>query len=115
VRELRNVIDRAVVLSPPNEVLPENLPAKVLAPAASSQPPPAMAKGSQALRDSSSEEPLGHVKEELRALERARILEALERCEGNQSRAAEMLGMSRRTLVTRLGEYGLPRPRKRRE
>jgi DNA-binding protein Fis len=42
-------------------------------------------------------------------------VDALEQCGGNQTRAAEMLGISRRTLVTRLGEYGLPRPRKRPE
>ena len=45
--------------------------------------------------------------------ERRRILEALGRCAGNQSQAAKMLGISRRTLVSRLDKYGLPRPRKR--
>jgi pSer/pThr/pTyr-binding forkhead associated (FHA) protein len=46
--------------------------------------------------------------------ERARILAALEKCAGNQTHAAKLLGISRRTLVSRLGEYALPRPRKRR-
>jgi DNA-binding NtrC family response regulator len=46
------------------------------------------------------------------AAERGRILEALERCAGNQTKAARLLGMSRRTLVARLETYGLPRPRK---
>jgi DNA-binding NtrC family response regulator len=45
--------------------------------------------------------------------ERRRILEALEECRWNQTRAAERLGISLRTLVTRLGEYDIPRPRKR--
>jgi Bacterial regulatory protein, Fis family/FHA domain len=49
---------------------------------------------------------------ELAKVERARIVEALERCGGNQTRAAALLGISRRTLVNRLTEYGLPRPLK---
>lgn len=43
--------------------------------------------------------------------ERRRIIEALRRCAGNQSRAAELLRMPRRTLVKRLREYGIPRGR----
>jgi transcriptional regulator with GAF, ATPase, and Fis domain len=46
-------------------------------------------------------------------LERGRILAALELCAGNQTRAAEHLGISRRTLVARLGGYGITRPRKK--
>jgi two-component system response regulator AtoC len=45
-------------------------------------------------------------------LERGRIITALAQCAGNQSRAATVLGMSRRTLVRKLGQYRLPRPRR---
>jgi DNA-binding NtrC family response regulator len=45
-------------------------------------------------------------------LERDRILSAIERCGGNQTRAAKLLGMPRRTLVSRLAKYDVPRPRK---
>ena len=39
------------------------------------------------------------------------ILDALERCAGNQTRAAEYLGLPRRTFCSRLREYNIPRPR----
>ena len=45
--------------------------------------------------------------------ERALIARALEQAGGNQSKAAELLGISRRTLINRLDEYGMKRPRKR--
>jgi len=47
-----------------------------------------------------------------RALERRRIAEAMDRCGGNQTRAAKLLQISRRTLVTRLTEFGFARPLK---
>ncbi|MFO0660163.1 MAG: sigma 54-interacting transcriptional regulator [Polyangiaceae bacterium] len=47
-----------------------------------------------------------------RDVTRERVQRALEQCAGNQTQAAKLLGISRRTLVTRIEEYGLPRPRK---
>jgi DNA-binding NtrC family response regulator len=44
--------------------------------------------------------------------EREQIQDALARCGGNQTRAAAMLGMARRTLVKKLATMGLPRPRR---
>ncbi|MCH9688429.1 MAG: FHA domain-containing protein [Deltaproteobacteria bacterium] len=44
--------------------------------------------------------------------ERQRILDALTTCAGNQTAAARMLKMSRRSLVYRLDKYGIARPRK---
>jgi len=67
-----------------------------------SAPPPARAPGAD-------------LRSEIEALERARVSEALQTCAGNQSEAARILGMSRRTLVKRLSSWGFPRPRARRE
>jgi len=45
-------------------------------------------------------------------VERRRIVDALEECAGNQTRAAQRLGITRRALVRRLEKYDLPRPRR---
>ncbi len=45
--------------------------------------------------------------------ERERIVDALARCGGNQTKAAKLLKISRRTLVSRLDQYKIVRPRKR--
>jgi two-component system, NtrC family, response regulator AtoC len=89
IRELRNTIERAVLLSRGASVEVEDLPMermmlKVSAPA-------------------SAEDAAG---------ERERIERALRDCAGNQTRAAALLGISRRTLVNRLGELGIARPHK---
>ena len=44
--------------------------------------------------------------------ERERIIEALAACAGNQSRAARLLGIPRRTFVSKLDAYQIPRPKK---
>jgi DNA-binding NtrC family response regulator len=106
IRELRNVIERAVLLCDAEEITPEHLPAKLRTRVASAlaptMPPPFR-------RDARRE--LMH---EMEQLERRRIVEALDACAGNQTQAAEKLGISRRTLVTRLSQFDLPRPRKAR-
>ena len=49
------------------------------------------------------------IRDEMRAIERRRIVEALEGCSGNQSQAARALGMPRRTFVARLKQYAIRR------
>jgi len=51
--------------------------------------------------------------QEIKALERTRIIEALGRYAGNQSEVAKALGISRTTLISRLQEFGPPRPRRK--
>jgi DNA-binding NtrC family response regulator len=43
----------------------------------------------------------------LKDVEKVRILAALEECSGNKSKAAVMLGISRRTLHRKLNEWGM--------
>ena len=47
------------------------------------------------------------------AIEKRRIEEALSSSGGNQTQAAAKLGISRRTLVSRLSQYDFIRPRKK--
>jgi two-component system response regulator AtoC len=56
---------------------------------------------------------LANLRRQLAELEVERVLEALKESGGNQSLAAQRLGMSRRSLVYRLTAFGLTRPRKR--
>ena len=90
VRELRNVLERALVVAPAGEIRLEDLPAlRAAAPGAD--------RGA----------PAGPPPLSLAERERAAILEALERSGGNREQAAGLLGISVRTLYTRLREYGL--------
>ncbi|MFO0734264.1 MAG: sigma 54-interacting transcriptional regulator [Labilithrix sp.] len=99
VREVRNVLERAMLMTTSKTILPEHLglPERVPPP-----PPPPEASGASA--------PL---RAELDALERQRILDALAEAGGNQTKAAKLLRMPRRTFILRLETYGVPRPRKR--
>jgi DNA-binding NtrC family response regulator len=51
---------------------------------------------------------------EVLARERKQIVDALSACAGNQTGAAKILGISRRTLVNRLNFHSIPGPRKNR-
>jgi DNA-binding NtrC family response regulator len=89
VRELENAIERAVAFARGTEITPEALPERVRT-----------SGGASALIARSVEQNLT-----LRELEREYILEVLRRAGGNKSRAAELLGLDRKTLYRRLDEY----------
>ena len=93
VRELKSVIERALLVAD-GAIDVEDLGLATAAPRAPSSAPSA-----------------GTLADDLAELERTRILEALETCGGNQTRAAELLGMPRRTFVKRLATLGIRRPR----
>ncbi|HEX3480597.1 MAG TPA: sigma 54-interacting transcriptional regulator [Kofleriaceae bacterium] len=98
VRELRSVIERAAVLSSGEVIVPADLPAQLTGVAGGSAPP----AGGGDSQDDTRPPPTD---------ERERILEALDQCAGNQTRAAKQLGVSLRTLVNWLTKYKIPRPR----
>jgi transcriptional regulator with GAF, ATPase, and Fis domain len=115
VRELKNVIQRAVLLSAGGPITVDRLPERKRArPAA---PEPGAATGANPLVDHAKTARLPALlldekRETVESLERRRIHAALEECAGNQTRAAKLLGISRRGLCIKLEKYGLPRPRK---
>ena len=88
VRELENVLRQTLLLSPFALILPENLPEKL-------RPP--------RLPETSLLTPL-------ETAERQQILRALESTAWNQSRAAQRLGIDRKTLRTKIQRYGLVKP-----
>jgi two-component system response regulator AtoC len=120
IRELRNVIERAVLLCSGEVITREHLPMEklgvVLAPSMRISARPALPLP-QEDEDDLPVPPDGVTGEisipSENDLERARIMDALEKCGGNQSQAAKLLGTSRQTLIRRIQEYDIPRPRKR--
>ncbi len=146
IRELRNAMERAVLLAGDGDIGVEQLEVeqmgrKLGASGADrrSSPPPRASMGPGGDRESRSSsralQPRGdvrldtspprrlsgpplHVPAEVttalaRDPEAARLLAALDTCDWNQTKAATLLGISRRTLVTRLTAYGLTRRRTR--
>ena len=89
VRELINVIEYSFVLCHEGEIMPNHLPARVTG------KQPSMAPRRRAVKKQNDE------------AERKRILEALAATGGNQSKAAEILGISRVTLWKRLKAFDI--------
>ena len=89
VRELENLIERAVVISRNQELLPADFPADLFSPY------PEIKGGS--LETGMTVE----------AAEKILILKTLKAHSGNKTKAAEVLGISSRTLRNKLQEYGL--------
>jgi PAS domain S-box-containing protein len=91
VREIRNVVERAMVLEDSGVITPASLALGQGAIYPAHVSPPPLAAGESSLED----------------VERAMLESALEKCSGNQTRAAKMLGVSRDTLRYRIKKFGL--------
>jgi two-component system, NtrC family, response regulator AtoC len=91
IRELKNVIERAVLLCEGPVLEPEHLPLE---------------------RSLTESQKMTTSAAGIARSERDRIINALAACAGNQSRAAKMLGIPRRTFVSKLDAYKIPRPKK---
>jgi DNA-binding NtrC family response regulator/pSer/pThr/pTyr-binding forkhead associated (FHA) protein len=101
VRELRNVVERAALLVTGSVIEVADL--ELISSTDGDAPGNATAAVEAALA------PVAF--KAVPVSEGERIAEALATCGGNQRRAATLLGMSRRTLVRRIAQLKLPRPR----
>lgn len=104
IRELEHAMAYAAALVDGDRVEPWHLPETVVREhaAATDEAPPAIA--SAVARPAASFRPIA---EELQALERRRMTEALRATGGVQRRAAELIGMPVRTFTFKLTQYGL--------
>jgi two-component system, NtrC family, response regulator AtoC len=96
IRELRNVIERAVLLAEGDAIRLANLPRELQAPDPE--------RDAAAQNGGASE--LGPAGVDLASLERMLLREALRRAEGNRSVAGRLLGLSRHQVRNRLAKYG---------
>lgn len=112
IRQLRSTIERAVLISAgrPIDVEHLQLDAELSAGQLDHTPKEPLIAAPRALGPAPGESEKLRV--EVARLERDRVTDAMNRTGGNQTRAAELLGISRRALIHRLDAYGLPRPRK---
>ncbi len=97
VRELKNLMEHAALMADGPELLPDDLPSRVLR--GPDTPRVGQDQGEVVFR-TERVVPLADV-------EKAAIAHALRHCNGNKTRAAELLGIARQTLRTKVKEYEL--------
>jgi len=95
VRELKNAIDYAVATTEGPTIQPWDLPARV------------MGRKTDEIPVIRAERKFRPINDELRELERRRIIEALEAHDGVQTHAAAAIGMPLRTFTFRMRQYGI--------
>lgn len=110
VRELENVIERAVVMARGDTLLPEDLPAEVRTP----RPAVVTAEAVETTLDTAVQQLYALARQDkklkiLPAVERELITRALTETAGNQVQAARLLGITRATLRKRIEKFGIQR------
>jgi len=99
VREMRNLIERAMLLSGSGRLTVDGLPTELMT--------SAIVAGSDSEENAEPLIVLGPKGVDIREVERLLVEKAIEQADGNQSRAAQLLGLSRDQLRYRLQKYGL--------
>jgi DNA-binding NtrC family response regulator len=102
VRELRNLVESLVVLTPTTEIRLADLPEELSRFEAVEFIP-----STQETAVTTPTSPAGRSSLTMDEIERRAILDALDRTGGNRTQAAEMLGIGLRTLQRKLKEYRL--------
>jgi DNA-binding NtrC family response regulator len=102
IRELKNCLARAVILSKGVYVTPESLPQKITRQA----PPEPSGQPGLAPPAERAEGPAG-AGLTLKDMETELIITTLKRCQGNKTLAARMLGISRKGLYEKMDRLGI--------
>ena len=102
VRQLRNCLERAVLLSNNGQITVSELPPEVVRVSLAAALPVALQPGALAEIATPNSGPLS-----LREVERQQILAALEQTSWHRGKTAELLGISPSTLYRRLRDYNL--------
>lgn len=97
IRELENIIQRSVVLTRDSFIKTEDLPNEMVP-----------LRKSTIIPDTTDNVELGDLNEKVEMLEKTMIYKALEETNYNQSKAADLLNISERTLRYKLSKYGRP-------
>jgi len=91
IRELENVLERMVLMSETDTLTPDQLPAEIRGTVTTVEAPTLKEK----------------VETVSQMTEKQMIIDALDKTNQNRTKAAELLGISRRTLQNKIKEYGL--------
>lgn len=109
VRELENIVERAVALENQSTIFPESLPQKLLLNSAAYPIAAAAAQSSPPNAGGAEAGPF-NLEKSVEEFERAHILRALENTKGVKKRAAALLGISFRSLRYRIEKYAIDDP-----